>query len=105
MSLAPHLLILYVYSCLGAQLQTKGKRVSTFQSTVKALVLSCLVLLQPILAFAENDNNPNLDADYEGAVLKDELWRRLISWFAARLEMRMSARARTAPELRSASGR
>jgi len=53
----------------------------------------------------EINDNPNLDADYEGAVLKDELWRRLISWFAARLEMRMSARARNAPELRSASGR
>ena len=53
----------------------------------------------------EINDNPNLDADYEGAVLKDELWRRLIGWFAARLEMRMSARARNTPELRSASGR
>ncbi|MBI1366579.1 MAG: ATP-grasp domain-containing protein [Alphaproteobacteria bacterium] len=38
----------------------------------------------------EINDNPNLDADYEGAVLKDELWRRIIAWFAARLERRMA---------------
>ncbi len=37
----------------------------------------------------EINDNPNLDFDYEGAVLKDELWRRLIEWFALRLEKRM----------------
>jgi len=37
----------------------------------------------------EINDNPNLDHDYEGAVLKDELWRRIINWFAVRLEKRM----------------
>jgi len=37
----------------------------------------------------EINDNPNLDHDYEGAVLKDELWRKIINWFAARLEKRM----------------
>lgn len=39
----------------------------------------------------EINDNPNLDHDYEGQVLKDELWRRLITWFAVRLEKRMGA--------------
>jgi len=43
----------------------------------------------------EVNDNPNLDYDYEGEVLKDELWRRLIEWFAARLERRIGRR--TAP--------
>jgi glutathione synthase/RimK-type ligase-like ATP-grasp enzyme len=37
----------------------------------------------------EINDNPNLDTDYEDAILKDELWRRIIDWFAARLEKRM----------------
>lgn len=37
----------------------------------------------------EINDNPNLDHDYEGSVLKDELWRRLINWFSVRLEKRM----------------
>jgi glutathione synthase/RimK-type ligase-like ATP-grasp enzyme len=37
----------------------------------------------------EVNDNPNLDHDAEGEVLKDELWRRIIDWFAARLEKRM----------------
>lgn len=34
----------------------------------------------------EVNDNPNLDADVEDAVLKDELWRRLVDWFVRRLE-------------------
>ncbi|MGE0407742.1 MAG: RimK family protein [Amphiplicatus sp.] len=57
----------------------------------------------------EINDNPNLDAEYEGAVLKDELWRRLIDWFATRLEWRIggalkSAPAAAAPELKAANG-
>ena len=57
----------------------------------------------------EINDNPNLDSDYEGAVLKDELWRRLIAWFAARLERRIGGvvkpASNSAPsEARSASG-
>ncbi len=37
----------------------------------------------------EINDNPNLDHDDEGEVLKDELWRRIINWFADRLERRM----------------
>ncbi len=58
----------------------------------------------------EINDNPNLDADYEGAVLKDELWRRIIDWFATRLERRMGGavksatpQATPAPELKAAS--
>ena len=56
----------------------------------------------------EINDNPNLDAEDEGAVLKDELWRRIIAWFASRLERRMggerpSASQVAAPELRAAS--
>lgn len=51
----------------------------------------------------EINDNPNLDSDYEGAVLKDELWRKLIEWFAARLEIRMGGGARSATESKAAS--
>lgn len=36
----------------------------------------------------EINDNPNLDSHAEGAVLKDELWSRLIKWFVARLDER-----------------
>jgi glutathione synthase/RimK-type ligase-like ATP-grasp enzyme len=36
----------------------------------------------------EINDNPNLDSHIEGAVLKDELWRKLLRWFLARLEHR-----------------
>jgi glutathione synthase/RimK-type ligase-like ATP-grasp enzyme len=46
----------------------------------------------------EINDNPNLDHDAEGEVLKDELWRRIINWFADRLEKRMGgAPSATAP--------
>jgi glutathione synthase/RimK-type ligase-like ATP-grasp enzyme len=41
----------------------------------------------------EINDNPSIDHDVEGLLLKDELWRRIISWFSTRLEQRM-ARAR-----------
>lgn len=34
----------------------------------------------------EINDNPNLDSSVEGAVLGDELWRRLLTWFRDRLE-------------------
>ncbi|MEZ5954777.1 MAG: RimK family protein [Hyphomonas sp.] len=37
----------------------------------------------------EINDNPSIDHDVEGAILKDELWRRIISWFSTRLEQRM----------------
>lgn len=37
----------------------------------------------------EINDNPSIDHDVEGAILKDELWRRIISWYAVRLEQRM----------------
>lgn len=37
----------------------------------------------------EVNDNPNLDTDVEGAVIKDELWAAIIRWFATRLEARM----------------
>jgi glutathione synthase/RimK-type ligase-like ATP-grasp enzyme len=37
----------------------------------------------------EINDNPSIDHDVEGAVLKDEIWRRIISWFSTRLERRM----------------
>jgi glutathione synthase/RimK-type ligase-like ATP-grasp enzyme len=59
----------------------------------------------------EINDNPNLDGEYEGAILKDELWRRIIAWFATRLERRMGRGAQKvspAPasmaELKSVSG-
>ena len=38
----------------------------------------------------EINDNPNLDAEYEGAILKDALWRKLIEGFSARLERKLS---------------
>lgn len=37
----------------------------------------------------EINDNPNLESDVEGAVIKDELWRKIIAWFAERLEARI----------------
>lgn len=37
----------------------------------------------------EINDNPNLEVDVEAAVMKDELWRRIIAWFSSRLEQRM----------------
>lgn len=37
----------------------------------------------------EVNDNPNLDAEVEGLVLKDALWQSIISWFADRLERRI----------------
>ncbi|MDQ0316215.1 RimK family protein [Amorphus orientalis] len=34
----------------------------------------------------EINDNPNLDTDVEGQVLRDELWRAVIDWFRSRLE-------------------
>ncbi|MEO3434292.1 RimK family protein [Inquilinus sp. CAU 1745] len=34
----------------------------------------------------EINDNPNLDANIEDAVLKDELWRRIVRWYLKRLE-------------------
>ena len=39
----------------------------------------------------EINDNPNLETEVEGAVLKDELWRAIIGWFSMRLERRMNA--------------
>ena len=39
----------------------------------------------------EINDNPNLEHDIEGAVLRDELWRALVNWFAVRLERRLAA--------------
>ncbi|MGE4528294.1 MAG: RimK family protein [Rhodospirillaceae bacterium] len=36
----------------------------------------------------EINDNPNLDSNIEGAVIKDELWTRLGQWFVARLDER-----------------
>jgi glutathione synthase/RimK-type ligase-like ATP-grasp enzyme len=45
----------------------------------------------------EINDNPNIDTEYEDAVLKDELYRRLIDWFAVRLEKRMGGAIRPGP--------
>jgi len=37
----------------------------------------------------EVNDNPNLDGEVEGLVLKDALWQSIISWFADRLERRI----------------
>jgi glutathione synthase/RimK-type ligase-like ATP-grasp enzyme len=51
----------------------------------------------------EINDNPNLDHDDEGEVLKDELWRRIIKWFEGRLEKRMGgASAAALPPLAAA---
>ncbi len=36
----------------------------------------------------EINDNPNLDTHAEGAVLKDEMWSRLVKWFVAKLDAR-----------------
>ena len=36
----------------------------------------------------EINDNPNLDSNIEGAVIKDEMWTRLVQWFIARLDER-----------------
>jgi glutathione synthase/RimK-type ligase-like ATP-grasp enzyme len=42
----------------------------------------------------EVNDNPNLDHDVEGAVLRDGLWRRLAAWFLQRLEAKPAAASR-----------
>ncbi len=42
----------------------------------------------------EINDNPNLDLEVEAAVLKDELWSRIIAWFSSRLENRFGVPAR-----------
>ena len=37
----------------------------------------------------EINDNPNMEWDVEGQVLKDDLWRKLLSWFSHRLEKRL----------------
>jgi glutathione synthase/RimK-type ligase-like ATP-grasp enzyme len=37
----------------------------------------------------EVNDNPNLETDVEGAVLKDRLWEAIIAWFSTRLERRI----------------
>ncbi len=37
----------------------------------------------------EINDNPNLESHVEGAVIRDDLWRRLILWFEQRLEARI----------------
>ncbi len=59
----------------------------------------------------EINDNPNLETEDEGEVLKDELWRRIINWFAERLEKRMGvmptaqAAAASAPALLRAAAK
>ena len=50
----------------------------------------------------EINDNPNLDTDYEDLVLKDELYRRIIEWFAVRLEKRMGGAVKPAAVAASA---
>jgi glutathione synthase/RimK-type ligase-like ATP-grasp enzyme len=45
----------------------------------------------------EINDNPSIDTDYEDSILKDELYRRLIDWFAVRLEKRMGGAVKPAP--------
>ena len=37
----------------------------------------------------EINDNPSMDFDVEGQVLKDELWRKILTWFSNRLEQRL----------------
>lgn len=37
----------------------------------------------------EINDNPSMDHDCEGEVLKDELWRKILTWFSNRLEQRL----------------
>ena len=41
----------------------------------------------------EVNDNPSVDLDVEASVLKDELWRKLIAWYAVRLERRITNRS------------
>ncbi|WP_291842435.1 RimK family protein [Maricaulis sp.] len=41
----------------------------------------------------EINDNPNLESDVEGLILKDKLWEAIISWFSRRLEARIGASA------------
>jgi len=41
----------------------------------------------------EVNDNPSVDLDVEASVLKDEIWRKLIVWYAVRLERRMINRS------------
>ncbi len=38
----------------------------------------------------EVNDNPNLEVDIEAAVIKDELWRKIINWYSTRLERNRS---------------
>ena len=37
----------------------------------------------------EINDNPSMDFDVEGQALKDELWRKILTWFSNRLEQRL----------------
>ena len=37
----------------------------------------------------EINDNPNMEWDVEGQVLKDELWKKVLTWFSKRLEKRL----------------
>ena len=37
----------------------------------------------------EINDNPSMDSDVEGQILKDELWRKILTWFSNRLEKRL----------------
>ena len=37
----------------------------------------------------EINDNPSMDFDVEGQILKDELWRKILTWFSNRLEQRL----------------
>ena len=41
----------------------------------------------------EINDNPSMDYDVEGQVLKDELWRKILTWFSNRLEKRLGFQA------------
>jgi len=51
----------------------------------------------------EINDNPNIDTEYEDAVLKDELYRRIIDWFATRLEKRMGGAVKPAAAVSATS--
>lgn len=50
----------------------------------------------------EVNDNPNLETEVEGAVLKDRLWQAIIAWFAERLEKRIGGLASAAAPLEAA---
>jgi RimK family alpha-L-glutamate ligase len=41
----------------------------------------------------EVNDNPSIELDVEASVLKDELWQKLIAWYAVRLERRITNRS------------